>query len=101
MASFVDGEIGEVDEEKVGSVERGVKEKESEGDEPGDAGWFGDGFPVAEIVGGHEFGERGHEESVAADLVGERIGVSRVSRRLKPDAIPVRLLKVADKIRGG
>ena len=53
MAGFVNGEIVEVNEEKIGCAERGVEEEESVEDEPGDAGGFGDRFPFAEVVRGN------------------------------------------------
>ena len=58
MAGFVNGEIGEVDDEKVWRVEGGVEEKEGIADEPGDAGGLGDGLPVAEAFGKIEHGGR-------------------------------------------
>jgi len=61
MARFMDGEIGEIDDEEIGRVEGGVAEEESVEDDPGDAGGFGDGFPFAEVVGRKILGESGHE----------------------------------------
>ena len=74
MAGFVNGEIGEIDDEKIGCVEGGVEEKEGVEDEPGDAGESGDGFPCAKIVGGEIFEELGHDGSVAAGRGPEKRG---------------------------
>ena len=71
MACFVDGEIGEIDDEEIGRVEGGVAEEERVEDEPGDAGGFGDGFPFAEVVGRKILGESRHE---AKDSNGPRRG---------------------------
>lgn len=48
MTSFVNGEICEIDEEKVRRVDGGIDEKENVDNDPGDAAHFRDGFPVAE-----------------------------------------------------
>src|SRR5207237_6786527 len=72
---FGNGEIGEIDDEEIGSVERGVAEEESVEDEPGDAGGLGDGFPLAEA-----FSEIEHERSVAAAVCREKDGRKRVSK---------------------
>ena len=75
MADFMNGEIGEIDEQEIGRVERGVEEEENVEDEPGDAGGLGDGFPLAEA-----FSEIEHERSVAAAVCKEKDGRKRVSR---------------------
>ena len=75
MAGFVNGEIGEIDDEKIGRVERGVEEEEGVEDGPGDAGGFGDRLPLAEA-----FSEIEHERSVAAAVCREKGGRKRVSR---------------------
>jgi len=80
MAGFMDGEVGKVNEKKIGCAERGVEEEQGVEDQPGDAGGFGDGFPFAEVVRGEMFDESGHEESVAMAGCGEKDGRKRVSR---------------------
>jgi hypothetical protein len=75
VPSFVDKEIGEVNEEKIGAVNCGVNKEKQIGDEPGDGGDSGDGFPFAEVAG-----EREHEERVTTDERRERQTRDVISR---------------------
>ena len=75
VSSFVDKEIGEINEEKIGGVNCGVNKENKVGDEPGNAGDAGHGFPFVEVAG-----EREHEERVATDGRRERQRRDLISR---------------------
>jgi hypothetical protein len=75
VPSFVDKEICEVNEEKIGCVNCGVNKEKKIGGEPGDAGDAGHGFPFVEVAG-----ERKHEERVATDGRWERQRRDVISR---------------------